>query len=309
MLGRVLLVAAILLSQAASAAQSDLETRVAQQVERIKSLSGSSESGYFELPHTGSAIWNAATGSDGGPVAKLISYGMDAIPDLAPHLADTSLTKAYRRHSSGMVRQVAVSEYIIHIINTIADHSFAESGDSIPDVGALQSKILSWWRENRSKSLLQRKIDDVNDPNHTNRFSADAWLGGARAGEGRLVLEQRIEALLKGEVNTLKQSEMVACADSLARIGERDSAPVVRKVCDHLNYWVGMSYRPIEEGRSGHGSEQITELFKAYHALALLGFRKEALSALRELGAKYLTEMEPSAQREFLRNLEGAEQW
>ncbi len=302
MLHRPLLIAIIFLSQVTYAAQPDLKTQVAQQVERIKTISGSSENLFFELP---------STSRNDGPISELISYGMDALPYLTRYLADTSLTQAYRIHGSGRKRQVAVNEYILYVINKIAEHNFSPpyDPDGVLDDEALQSRILSWWQENKSKSLLERNINAVNDPDHSNRFSAYQWLGRARAKEGRLPLEQRINALLIGEVNSLKQSEMAACAENLGEIGNSDSVLVVRKVCDYLSYWLCMSYRPIEQGRSGTGSGQISDLFKAYRALATLGFKDEALSHLRELRTKYLNEMEPSTQQEFLHNLEEAERW
>jgi hypothetical protein len=70
-----------------------------------------------------------------------------------------------------------------------------------------------------------------------------------------------------------------------------------------------MSYRPKEEGRSGTGSDQIATLFKAYKALASLGFKDEALSHLEALKSKYLAEMESSTQEEFLNKLESAIDW
>ena len=54
---------------------------------------------------------------------------------------------------------------------------------------------------------------------------------------------------------------------------------------------------------------QLSDLFKAYHALSSLGFKDEALSRLQELEAKYYGEMDPSTQQEFRRNLENAGNW
>jgi hypothetical protein len=173
----------------------------------------------------------------------------------------------------------------------------------------LQVQINAWWRNNRTRTLLDRKIDDVNDPIHENRFSAYEWLGRTKAEAGRLPLERRIDSLLTGEVNTLKQCEMAACAESLAKVGTVQSADIVRKVCDHLSYWVHMSYRPVGEGRAGRGSMQLSDLFRAYHALSSLGFKDEALSRLQELELKYYGEMDPLTKQEFLRNLENARNW
>ena len=297
--------------------QTDLKTKVAQQVERIKLISGNSENGFGELP-------GLSTHDDGAPVPQLIKYGMDAIPDLVPYLADKSFTQAYRAHSSGWTQRARVNEYIILVINRIAEHNFylppeqsaaariagATLDPALPkDIEELQGQINAWWRNNRTRTLSERKIDDVNDPIHENRFSAYDWLGRTKAEAGRLPLERRIDSLLSGEVNTLKQSEMAACAESLAKIGSVQSADIVRKVCNHLSYWVYMSYRPAGEGRAGRGSMQLSDLFKAHHALSSLGFKDEALSRLQELERKYYGEMDPSTQQEFLRSLENARNW
>src|ERR1043166_4154008 len=78
--------------------QTDLKTRVAQQVERIKLISGHSEFGGGELP-------GLFTQDDSAPVPQLLKYGMAVIPDLVPYLADKSFTNAYRFHSSGWTRR------------------------------------------------------------------------------------------------------------------------------------------------------------------------------------------------------------
>ena len=304
-------------TQTAYGTQIDLKTRVAQQVERIKLISGHSEFGSGELPEP-------FPPDDSAPVPQLIKYGMDVIPDLVPYLADKSFTKAYRFHSSGWTQRARVNEYIILVINRITELNFylpPEQSDAArtlgvsvdpampKDIGELQGQINAWWRKNRTRTLLDRKIDDVNDPIHENRFAAYEWLGRTKAEAGRLPLERRIDSLLTGEVNTLKQSEMAACAESLAKIGSVQSADIVRKVCDHLSYWVYMSYRPVGEGRAGRGSMQLYDLFKAHHALSSLGFKEEALSRLQELELKYYEQMDPSTQQEFLRNLENARNW
>lgn len=294
------LMVAIGLRDATFGSQSDLKGRVAQQVDRIRMISGYSDEGFFGLP-------GVSSGDDGSPIAELTSYGMDAIPSLVPYLSDTSPTQAYRTHGNGMKRRAVVNEYVIFVINRIADHHFylpPESDGSqryvIPNpalptnISELELQILSWWQENRTKSLVERKIEDLNDPIHDNRFAAYEWFARTRATEGREPIEQRIDALLIGEVDTLKQSEMAACAEGLSQIGDRDSESQVRKVCDHLSYW-------LCEWHAAAGSNQIAALFKAYKALSNLGFRDEALSRLEVLKAKCLAEMDKSVQEEFLR--------
>jgi hypothetical protein len=295
--------------------QTDLKTEVAQQVERIKLISGPSAFG--ELP--GLFIQD-----DSGPVPQLIKCGMDAIPDLVPYLADGSFTNAYHYHSSGRTQRARVNEYIILVINRITEHNFylpakqheaarlagAVVDPNLPkDMEQLQDQVNKWWNKNRTRPLLDRKIDDVNDPIHDNRFAAYEWLGRAKAEAGRLPLERRIDSLLTGEVNTLKQSEMAACAESLGKIGNVQSADLVRKVCDHLTYWLGDSFRTIEERRVEIGYLQLSNFFKAYHAWSSLGFKYEALSRLQELELKYYERMDQSTQQEFHRNLDVATNW
>jgi hypothetical protein len=70
-----------------------------------------------------------------------------------------------------------------------------------------------------------------------------------------------------------------------------------------------MSLRPVGEERAGIGSMQLSDLFKAHHALSSLGFKDEALSRLQELESKYYERMDQSTQQEFHRNLENARNW
>lgn len=304
----LILIVSIALRGATLGSQTDLKDRVAQQVYRIRSISGHSEAGFFDLPGTSSH-------NDGSAISDLIGYGMDAIPYLIPYLSDTSPTQAYRTHGSGMKRRALVNEYVIFVINKIADHNFylpAESDTNqrygMPNPGLaastteLERQILTWWQENRTKSLVERKIQDLNDPIHDNRFSAYESLGSKKAKEGRNALEQKIEALLSGQVDSLKQSEMAACAASLSQIGDRNSAPKVRKVCDHFSYWL------CEEG-TGIGSNQIATLFKAYRALARLGFKDEALSRLEDLKLTCLAEIEASVKEAFIKEYQSAIRW
>lgn len=303
-----MLIVTVGLRGATPGSQADLKDRVALQVDRIRSLSGHSEAGFFELPSISSQ-------NDGSPISNLIAYGMDAIPHLIPYLSDSSPTQANRFHGSGMKRRALVNEYVIFVINKIADHNFylpAESDTSqryaIPNPGLdgskaeLERQMLSWWQQNRTKSLVERKIEDLNDPIHDNRFSAYDWLGRTKAKEGRKPLEQKIDALLSGQVDSLKQSEIAACAESLSQIGDRTSTSEVRKVCDHLSYWL------CEEG-TGIGSNQIATLFKAYRALARLGFKDEALLRLGDLKSTCLAGMEASVQEGFTKEYQSAIHW
>ena len=209
-----LLLVGTLLRGAAPASQVDLEHRVAQQADRIRSISGYSEEAFFELP-------GVSPRSDGSPIVELIRCGMAAIPCLVPYLSDTSPTQAYRSHGSGMKRRALVNEYVLFVINKIAEHNFylPTGPDATQNYGTvtpilpasmteLELQILSWWQVNRMKPMLERKIEDLNDPIHDNRFLAYEWLGRTKAKEGRQPLKKRIQVLLTPQVDSLKQNEM-----------------------------------------------------------------------------------------------------
>lgn len=305
MLYRILfLITVILLLQTVGKSQNQLEVEVDGYIEQIKIISGTPDGFFEQLP---------TTSDKNSAVSKLIELGMDAVPYLTTYLTDDSLTQAFvrGRRDRNFKKQVAVNEYVIYVIRKITDYEFflpLKQNDS-SELQKLEQQVISWWRDNHTKTLLERKIDEVNDSVHTNRFNAYKWLGREKAKEARIVLEQRIETLLTGEVNSLKQEEMAECAKSLAEIGDSDSIPAVEKVCKHFSYWMYRSYRPSEEGRSATDSGQITRLFKAYRALANLGQKDDALLILKEIENKYLQEMELSTQKEFLKNLTEVEKW
>lgn len=302
-------------AQFACAQQGNLTTKVAQQVERIKLLSDGADLWSWEPPGSDAAKADS-------PVSELIKYGMDAVPALVPFLADTSFTEAYRTSNKDRQKKYSrVNEYIIFVINRITEHEFylpvkpspdAIAAGAIADPGiakdmkGLQDQINNWWSSNHAKTLLERKIDDTNDPIHNNRFAAYEWIGRAKEDSGRLALERRINTLLTGGVNSLKQTEMAACAEALAKIGNILSAEFIRKVCDHFDDSVYMAYWPVEEGRNATGSMDISNLFQAYHSLSSIGFKGEALPRLQQLETKY---PDLSSQDEFIRNMESARRW
>ncbi|EMY14811.1 hypothetical protein LEP1GSC043_4257 [Leptospira weilii str. Ecochallenge] len=326
----LLLVYAVNAQPKDEALNDDLKRKVTEQVERIKTISE-----IFEWP-SGICTWPSGEIPDPYPIFELEKIGMVSIPYLIPYLSDASPTQTkqtikrktmnynFKIHTS----IVTVNEYIACIISRIADHEFYlsrgkddegnddDNGDSLRDslddpnkIREFQTQIADWYKKNKHRSLGERKLDDLDDVFHYNRLAAYSWLGQSKRKEYRLPLENKIKKLLKGEVNSSKDSEMVECARALSQIGDPKSTAVVRKVTDHLSYWIYMQYRPSEEGRSAGGSSDIPELFGAYKALAKLGQKKEALIRLKELERKYLKEMEQHTQNKFTENLKEAEKW
>ncbi|EMO44543.1 hypothetical protein LEP1GSC187_0037 [Leptospira santarosai str. ZUN179] len=299
----------LLAQQTIQKSESDLEKKVAEEVKKIRELSGESESSFFELP-----------GRDTKSILKLEKMGMAIIPFLLPYLSDTSQTGAVRAHGNGNRRVALVNEYIGYIINRIADHTFylpgktgEDDGISLGDHGlvdmdtirAFQTLVANWYQKNKDKSFEERKLDDLYDGFHTNRFAACYWLGESKREKYRLPLENKIKELFKGDSDTLKDSEMVSCATALGKIGNPKSAKILRKVANHLSY----DYSGGERVLWKYHTPNIYELFEVHEVLAKLGHKKEALVRLNELKKDYLEEMDGATQKEFLENLKKAEKW
>jgi hypothetical protein len=275
-------------------AQGSLESRVNEDIKQIRTTPGGFDVLFWELPPSA--------------VSDLFNLGMDAVPSLLPFLSDQSATEllAHRSHNL-KYHALPVSYFARAIVGKITQHEFVPPKDDDQDsVEAYKRDILSWWERNHSKTLLERKLEEVNDPIHTNRFSAYRWLGSNKVKEARLLIECRISELLKGDVDSLTQEEFAECANSLAEIGDRRSLSEVEKVCDHLSYWIYMTYRSSTEGRSAPDSGQLSPLFMAFGSMAKLGEREKAVTALVQIREKYLSQMEPSTQSEFLKGFEEA---
>jgi hypothetical protein len=86
---------------------------------------------------------------------------------------------------------------------------------------------------------------------------------------------------------------------ALGRIGDAKTLPAIIKVCDDLSSSVPT--------RSEFGA--CNNLFGAYHGMALLGHKKEALAELKRVYEKYGSEMKPYLKAEYRRRLEEAAKW
>ncbi|EMO14004.1 hypothetical protein LEP1GSC165_3618 [Leptospira santarosai str. CBC523] len=293
----------LLAQQTIQKSESDLEKKVAEEVKKIRELSGET-------------AWYLFNEFDAEPILKLQEMGMVIIPFLFPYLSDTSETRVRRVHyrhpnyyTGGVV---IVNRYIGYIINRIADHTFYLLGKTDDDIillteelvdmdtiRAFQTLIANWYQKNKDKSLGERKLDDLQDGFRTNRIAAYHWLGKSKLEKYRLPLENKIKELFKGDSDTFKDGEMVYCATALGKIGNPKSAKILRKVANHLSYdYSGRERTP-----------DIYNVFSAYEALAKLGHKKEALVRLNELKKDYLEKMNGDAQKEFLENLRNAEKW
>jgi hypothetical protein len=264
---------------------------------------------------TGHLFLDLCSGDTNSPFGQLQREGLFGVQAMIPYLTNTSPTKLNVREKRGgeyTNRSVAVNEVVAHVITRIADHQFyLMSGEytmltlgeiaSVNDPMVLhwfQFQVEHWTAIHVNKSVLARKIADLNDACHLNRFDAYRWFKDSRSAEGRVPIERRIAFLLdEARLNTLSQSEMTACAEALAAIGDWRSVPAAQRVCDHL--WKN----PI------HASGRIEEVSRAYRALSSLGQRERALAELKSYSDKYSETLEPRTGRELAQVLKEAEDW
>ncbi|EKT85058.2 hypothetical protein [Leptospira santarosai] len=274
----------LLAQQTIKKSESDLEKKVAQEVKKIREISGISGELMFELPRTSPPQIIPE------PIVKLEKMGMAIIPFLLPYLSDTSEMRAVREHGNGNRRVVIVNEYIGYIINEIADHEFYLPGKTDEDDGillgdeglidmdtihAFQTLIANWYQKNKNKSPEERKREEY-----------------------RLSLENKIKVFFKYYSD---ESEMIECATALGKIGNPKSAKTLRKVANYVSSYLFYKREAT--------SLTIHDLFIVHEALAKLGHKKEALVRLNELKKDYLEEMNGDTQKKFLENLKKAEKW
>lgn len=254
------------------------------------------------------------------PMDVLHAMGLKVLPVLSEALSDDtpSQTVTTVRRSDKHVWKV--NELVARLIRRLADREFVIGewgpGKSVSDIShypeltdKFQQLILKWYAENKDRTEEERKIADL-ESNLRNRLDAMIWLGKHQSRQAAPAIAKRIEQILDGDVvSSSTQAELAEASLALGRIGDVSARPAVKKACDHLSYWIYMSYRPIEQGRSGHGSSQIANLFQAYHGMSLLGQKQEALTELERLFRKYGQEIEGFTREDYEKLLKEAENW
>lgn len=256
------------------------------------------------------------------PMDVLYRLGLDVLPVLAEALEDDTPT---RTTTVGRMRKRVkvwkVNELIALLTLRITDRDFAvgewphdvrlrEIGSHPELVPCFRESLLNWYRRSGKKTLSERKIEDVNDPVLQNRLRAMEWIGEHEVVEGAQVLVERIDSILADdEVSTSLDTELAACALALGQLDDRTATEPVKRVCEHLSYWVFNAYGAPEEGELQLGRAALDRLFQAYHGYSLLGHREAALEQLRELYASYSKLMEPSTRSQYERRLALAHGW
>jgi len=301
------------------ALQQDLEPF---QVEVYQQLSRIHKCQLQQIDHRGSISILSFTKDKGSqtPLDILHSMGMKVLPILSEGLDDDtpSLTVTSSRWTEERVWKV--NDLVARLICRITDREFVigewGGGFSLRNVGKhpelqaqFKERIMNWYDKNKSRTIEERKIADLQS-NLRNRLDAIKWLGRHKSRLAAHNIVERIETILGGkEVSSSTQAELGEASIALGMIGDTAARPFVKEVCEHLSYWIYMKYRPIEQGRSGGGSQQIANLFRAYHGMALLDNKKQAIADLEGIWGKYNNEMEAYTRKEYEALLQKAKDW
>jgi hypothetical protein len=155
--------------------------------------------------------------------------------------------------------------------------------------------VLDWYADNRGRSLAERKIADVSDRWFRNRFDAIEWLAKNKSAAGRRAIEKQLDAVL-ADARNLDHStihyELSACAEALGTIGDKASLPHVCAVCRYLT--------DDDRYATGGSGPEPHRFLEAFHGLALLGEKDEALRDLKAIYEKRKDRMDPAFVRECL---------
>ena len=268
----------------------------------------------FKSPEfdTGVLLYDA---SRPNPMTVLRDMDVKVLPVLAEALSDDTPTKtvdvwyATSSHRAGQKPPIhvwKVNELAALLIRDITDEKFfvgeinlrnlESHRDRIP---AFQQQILEWYQQNRKRTREERKIEKLNG-DLQDRVDAAAWLGHWKSTKAIPFLIARADTLLR-EQRELHSSavELAAVSAALGQIGDRRALPAVERVCNRLS----SPFRSWSDSRACDNS------FSAFHALALLGHKKEALAELQRVYEKYGAKMEPAARAEYKKRLGEAENW
>jgi hypothetical protein len=252
--------------------------------------------------------------SEGNPMKALHNMGISVLPTLAEALDDGTPTKTVTRVGRPSERRGSphlwkVNELVALLIRDITNHEFVlgewRSEVNLRDIEShrdlisqFQKEILRWYKENKDRTQEERMIANLDSSPH-NRLDAERWLGTKKSIKAVPFLVNRIDGILDERESSLTETELAEVSLALGRIGDPKGLPAVKKACDHLS---------IRLPRSP-GSAAVRDLFSAYHGLALLGQKKEALAESNRIYKEASPRMEPLRKKEFEERLAEAAKW
>ncbi len=250
------------------------------------------------------------------PTRALYNMGVDAVPVLAEALEDTTVTRVVRDSGGhrGPYDVWKVNGLVALVIRCIAGKEFLVGGDKYESglllfgvqeyprmIPEARQQVLDWYEHNRDRPTEDGRIADLNDAYPPNRIDAVKWLGLHKITQAGPAIVDYINRSLASRVHSsLEATEMAEGSLALGNIGDVKNIDAVRRACKWLTS-SGLGFRNY--------------LFKAYHGLALLGEKTEALKELEDLYNKSTDPKNPNAvpegaeRKEFQQSLEEARSW
>ena len=244
-------------------------------------------------------------------VGNLLAMGLDVVPILTEALDDTAVTKTVERTGNWPKYEIRVNQIVVRLIERISSHRFTIGEEPkllfIDEISAkpeltpqFQKAILDWYKVNRERSQVERKLADVDDPHIQNRLEAVALAASRK--EVKAAPSMRKFITMVDGYGGEECKVACKCAFALGQIGDKESLPAVRKLCQQLPAYGDVDHKPL-------GAAVMEELFQACHGLALLGEKTAALKKLNRIYEVYRPEMGAALSGEFKKRLDEAEKW
>jgi hypothetical protein len=224
-----------------------------------------------------------------GPVKELLDLGIEAVPFLVPHLSNMAMTQSFRVHGSGQKEQISINEFVGHVITRCCGHYFyIASGERVIEhlgdkpikdpktIALYQEQVKRWhdyfghWKES------ERRLIDINDWFHYNRFNAYAFFAKNPSAKGRQRIRARIQTLLtEPQYDSMIASELVSCSEAIASMGDASDLDVVKQA------WTNEFERPMNtSGRE----DNVKSL---YHTRVKLNDQQQAKRDIDAYNSKY----------------------
>lgn len=258
------------------AARAGIREDVDSLVAQLPAFAQMSPAAFMEIP-------------EGGPVKGLLNLGIEAVPFLVPHLSNMAMTQSFRVHGSGDKEQISVNEFVGHVITRSCGHYFyIASGEKVIEylgdkpiknsetIALYQEQVKRWYDHFGRWKESERRLTDINDWFHYNRFNAYAFFAKNPSPKGRQRIRVRIQTLLtEPQYDSLIASELVSCSEAIAAMGDRSDLDLVKQA------WTNEFERPMNTtGREDN-------VKRLYRARVKLDDERQAKADLDAYNSKY----------------------
>jgi hypothetical protein len=257
-------------------AQAEVQQEVESLVAELPAYATTSPNRFMEIPER-------------GPVKELLDLGIDAVPFLVPHLSNLAMTQSFRVHGSGRKEQISVNEFVGHVITRSCGHYFyMASGERVLEhlgdkpiknletIALYQEQVKKWFHHYGRWDESERRLVDVEDWFHYNRFNAYRFFAKNPSPKGRQRLRARIQTLLtEPGYNSTIASELVSCSEAIASMGDVSDLNLVKQA------WSNEYERPM------HTSGREDKVKRLYQSRVKLGDQQQAKKDIDAYNSKY----------------------